>query len=70
MYSIVQRCACPSLSDDQRQELLTQAQLVRLAELFETVLIPVDDTAYAMISHSCLPAWWPPCCVTVIAARR
>ncbi len=40
MYSIVQRCVCPGLSDDQRQELLTQAHLVSLSELFEAVPDP------------------------------
>ena len=40
MYSIVQRCVLPQLSQEKRQELLVQAHLVSLAELFEAIVDP------------------------------
>ena len=40
MYSIVQRCVLPQLNQEKRQELLTQAHLMSLAEIFEAMVDP------------------------------
>jgi predicted transposase YbfD/YdcC len=40
MYSIVQNCVLPRLSDEQRQNVLTNAALLSLHELFEAVPDP------------------------------
>ncbi len=56
MYCMVERRVLPSLTEEEREHLLTQAHLHTLLEMLEAIPDPPSaNTAYALICRICSP---------------